>query len=373
MANGLFLPSPTSTRKTSRTERRRAVVPQFTIPGLTPTPTPAQGLATQMNVPLIQGSPIQLPAGLQAMPWQTPAPGVTQAAEGPGLRQGLYEMYGVTSAIPDYVPPPTPTAPPTVGGYGGYGRGGGGVAPQEIVPLHEIKWKEGSFDLENARAPEWWHPVIPQNAEDMKRPDVSYLAMLNASIPYLSPEDQRNAAAQLYATDADNFSFYKPDKLTGKTPITKETSLLSERYKEKPEEFEIIDRGYFQSAGRGTGFINALNQLREQTVGGERHDIAGTGQPYTWLQQVAGVLESFGGDMPSSRKLPSKGPLSRSRYLSMISALDPLLAMGKSANIGATANIGRMFAQPFFSQGALMPMSQQAGIKRFGLRNPALF
>jgi hypothetical protein len=227
--------------------------------------------------------------------------------------------------------------------------------------LSTIKFKEGDFDIQGGFAPEWWHPFIPENAEDMRRPDVAFLTMLNASIPYLSPEDQRNAAAQLYALHGNAFASYKPEEQGETTQvITEQTARLSMDYRKNPEKYTVIDRDYFQSKARAEGFINLLSQMREQAVpSGQRDQIGGTGIPYTWLQSVVGTLSQHGGEAGDR--------MTRADYLSMIGALDPLLAQGKSPEVGAALSIGRMFAQPFFSAGSVGWPS-----KRFGSPNPLL-
>lgn len=246
-----------------------------------------------------------------------------------------------------YTPPEVAQAAATAA-YGGgsvptYGADGG------ISPIHKVKWKEGSFDLQGANAPSWWKPLVPKDAKDAERPDVQFLMMLNTMIPYLSPEDQRNAASQIYAAAADAFSYYKPEKISIDVPVSQQTANLSQQPGLTP-----VNEQYFQSAGRATGAIDALSQLRAQTVKGNRWKLA---PGYTWLQQVLGAAGQYGGS-------PGAGQ-TRSQFLAMQGALDPLLAQSGTAELGGVGAIGRLFAQPFFSQTQLRPTSQGPGGQTF--------
>jgi len=243
-----------------------------------------------------------------------------------------------------YVPPVVST-----GGSGGGTLPAVGAAEATIKPIHEVKWKAATFNLQNANAPSWWKPLIPQDAADAERPDVQFLMMLNTMIPYLSPEDQRNAASQIYASAADAFSYYKPDKIETKVPVSEQTKKLSQQ-----AGLTTIDQDYFQSQARATGAIDALSQMREQTVKGERWKL---GPAYTWLQQVLGTLGGFGGTSGAGQ--------TRSQYLAQQGALDPLLAQAGTAELGGGGVIGRMFSQPFFSQQALRPTMQGPGGRVF--------
>ena len=241
------------------------------------------------------------------------------------------------------------TPPVQSGGGGGEALPTAGAADATIKPIHDVKWKAATFNLQNANAPSWWKPLIPQDAKDAERPDVQFLMMLNTMIPYLSPEDQRNAAAQIYSSAADAFSYYKPDKIETKVPVSEQTKKLSQQ-----AGLTTIDQNYFQSQARATGAIDALSQMREQTVQGNRWKL---GPGYTWLQQVLGTAGGLGGT-------PGAGQ-TRSQYLAQQGALDPLLAQAGTAELGGIGAVGRMFSQPFFSQQALRPTMQGPGGRTF--------
>ena len=257
---------------------------------------------------------------------------------------------------------------------GGLSLGGSGVAaapePEQIKPVTEVVWKEGNFNLETpsgGSTPSWWKPLIPSDSKDMERPDVAYAAMLNMMIPYMSGEDQRRAAGDIYGL-LGGAHFGKYQEVSGGgggVPITQLQKSLG-------AEGQVIDTQYFQSRQRATGAINALSQLREQTVGGNREKIGGTGQGYRWLQKALEQILTYGGG--PSRKKPgaAKGGQTRAQYLALQGALDPIMAQAKS--LGPVGSIGQMLLQPFFSQGGVRPTQRtQSGRVLFGQPNPLLF
>lgn len=248
-------------------------------------------------------------------------------------------------------------------GGGGLGGGGGGLSvpegPAELPDISTIKWKQGNFNLKDSKAPNWWKSLVPENAADMERPDVAYVAMLNTMIPYLSPEDQKRAAGLIYETvGGAHFGHY--EKVDVQAPITRATANLS-----PGQNLPVIDTQYYQSASRGSGAVDALSQLREQTVGGNREKIGGTGIGYRFLQDLLAQIEQFGGK-------PGEGQ-TRSQQLAMQGALDPLFAQLNSPEIGPVGAIAQMLGTPFFSQGSLSPFSRQGNRVFFGQPNPILF
>lgn len=248
-------------------------------------------------------------------------------------------------------------------GLGG-GSGGGEsmsvpqVAP-ELAPITSIKWKQGTFNLQDAKSPTWWKSLIPENAADMERPDVAYVAMLNTMIPYMSPEDQKRAAGLIYETvGGDQFGHYEQSQI--QVPISKETAGLTSQ-----TGLPVIDTQYYQSSSRASGAVDALSQLREMTVGGNREKIGGTGIGYRFLQDLLQQIQSFGGK-------PGEGQ-TRSQMLAMQGALDPIMAQAGTSEIGPVGAIAQMLSQPFFSQSNLYPYSKSNGRVFFGQPNPVLF
>lgn len=267
------------------------------------------------------------------------------------------------------------------GGYDGYEIPAASASGDELADLHDIEFDEYEVDLQGAQGgnpPSWWKPFKPKNRKDMERPDVAYLAMLNAAIPYMSPEDQRNAAAQLYTAHGNAFAIYKQSTINEseahKKTITSEQALMSDAYKNDPDKFNVINKDYYTSKSRATGMIDALNQLRlgignegETGTGFPRKHIGGTGQGYSWLQQMAGALENWGTEGGDDR-------MSNADYMGFLGAIDPLMSLGQGEAIGPVSAIGQMFAKPFFSAGALRPTYQtETGQTMMGRRNKLLF
>ena len=248
------------------------------------------------------------------------------------------------------------------GGYGGGGGGGGGGGPAvlpELAPIDQVKWKQGTFNLQDHKTPSWWKSLVPENAADMERPDVAYVAMLNTMIPYLSPEDQKRAAGLIYSTvGGAHFGHYEQSEI--QVPATKELANLTPGYTGP-----VIDTQYYQSASRASGAVDALSQLRQQTVGGEREKIGGTGIGYRFLQNLLEQVKSFGGKTGEGQ--------TRSQQLAMQGALDPIMASAQTSEVGPVGAIAQMLSQPFFSQGNLYPFSKQGGRVFFGQPNPVLF
>jgi hypothetical protein len=217
--------------------------------------------------------------------------------------------------------------------------------------------------------------MIPEDVEDAERPDVQQLMYLNSLIPYMSPEDQERAANMMYGAAADSFSFYKPERTGISIPVSKETALLSERgttgarpISADPSEhrigplggtpLEVIDEDYFRSPERAFGMRSVLSQLRDQTVGGNRWQL---GPSYTWLQEVVGALEEYGGP-------------GRSQRLALQGAMDPIISQAQGDQVGAAAAVAQMLASPFFSQGQLNKAHKDPSrVTRFGLPSKLFF
>ena len=251
-----------------------------------------------------------------------------------------------------------------LGGLGYCGGGGGGglsvpVVSEELPPITSIKWKQGSFNLKDSKAPTWWKSLVPENAADMERPDVAYIAMLNTMIPYMSPEDQKRAAGLIYETvGGDQFGHY--EQVQVQAPISAVTAGLTSQ-----KGLPVIDTQYYQSAARASGAVDALSQLREMTVGGEREKIGGTGIGYRFLQDLLAQIQAFGG--------PRRDGQTRAQQLAMQGALDPIMAQAQTSEVGPVGVIAQMLSQPFFSQGSLYPFTKGGNRVFFGQPNPILY
>jgi len=251
------------------------------------------------------------------------------------------------------------------GGGGGYPLPAMPSAPPELKPLHDIQWViDESLRDPRGMAPNWWVPLRPQDVSEAERPDVQALMFLNTMLPFLSPEDQRNAAAQLYTTAADAFSYYKGEKLpaeVGGAPFDWDTIMASSQSGLTP-----INRRYFESTARAQGALDALSRMREATVQGNRWKL---GPGYTYLQNVINAVGRYGTDVknPDVR-------MTKTQQQAMLGALDPLLSQGQSQETATAAAVARMFAMPFFSQSPLIKqMSSPTGGTRLGGINPLFF
>lgn len=222
-------------------------------------------------------------------------------------------------------------------GGGGSGGGGGEPAP-EPEPL-PIAWRE-AYTVEGA--PAWWRGFVPDRLD----PIAEYAVLLNSSIPFMSPEDQRTAADNLARLlPGTPFAAYNPD-LAGigasNTQVTTEV------------------RNRFSSRDRAAQVLVTLQKVRDAM--GTTADSFGPG--YRYLQSVAGVLRDYGGAPAQTQQ----------QYLGQLAALDPLIAESKGETLQAYATPARMLAQPFFTGGPLRNASRdEFGNWHFGRPNPQLF
>ena len=336
------------------------------IGGLTSAPPYVSNRGTTVGIPSRNPVPFGLPGSYDP-----------NAGVGAGLvlqmSQGLPGLVSPAVAeeiLPQLALPQADAGASLSGGGGGAGGEGGGPATAAVPELVNIKWKPTTFNVGSGNAPSWWAPKIPEDPANAADPRVNFLMTLNSMIPFLSPEDQRNAAAQLYAMDADHFSEYAPGKVQGAVPVTEEIALAAAR--EGTPAGPQINESYFTSRERARDAINLLSQLREQTVGGNRWQIS---PAYTLLQQVLGAQEQFGGggSVGQYGSYADQGRQTRSQKLAEQGALDPLLAQASSAEAGGFGAIAQLLAQPFFSQGRVSPTFQGPGGRiLFGRQNQAL-
>ena len=178
-------------------------------------------------------------------------------------------------------------------------------------------------DINIAGAPDWWRALAP----DVYNPLSEYQTFSNLLIPFLSPEDQRTAASNLFQSDPEQFSSYNPELLGSVAP---------------PSEITPSLRRQFFSGERATKALGALDRLLE--VSGKSAEEFGPG--YNFLRGIA--------DAMSDMKLTSgASQLTETQQSQLLSTLDPLLAQTKSKQLSAFGPIARSFVNPFFSAGAL--------------------
>jgi len=216
-------------------------------------------------------------------------------------------------------------------GYGDFpGTGGGSGYFQDIPddPFSGVgappKATFSEIDLPVPGAPEWWKALAP----DVTNPLSSYQTLSNLMIPFLSPEDQITASANLFQTDPEQFSFYDPELL--------ERSGI-------PSEITPDMRSRFFTGERAQKALNAFDRLLE--VSGKTGEDFGPG--YNYLRSLADVFTDFGLTSGASQ-------LSETQQGKLLSALDPLLAQSKSdSSLKAFGPIAQSFSLPFFSGGSI--------------------
>jgi hypothetical protein len=238
------------------------------------------------------------------------------------------------------------------------------AAPEDGYEMFE--WDEGGYELAGGAAPDWWEAFVPKEVT----PETAYGAMLNAMIPYLSPEDQVRTAHSLYAMFDTEMSAYKPGKIPEVSTVTEDQAryLMSQGRPvsgvwgdggvKKVEPLSDQMRRYFMSSQRARDAIQNLSNMREAMVQGNRWKL---GPGYKWLQNIMGSVAGRGGSGETGQ--------TRQQYLSMLSSIDPFLSQAGGGELQPFGPLGQMLTKPFFTAGQMMP--QQAG--RFGAPNRRFF
>jgi len=242
-----------------------------------------------------------------------------------------------------------------------------------------FEWDEGGYELAGGAAPDWWQAFVPTEVT----PETAYGAMLNAMIPFISPEDQVRVAHSLYNMFDTEMSHYKPGYIPEVSTVTEDQAryLMSqgrpvsgiwegsqqkqlatgETITTRTSELEPFSdqmRRYFMSSKRATDAIQTLSNMREAMVQGNRWKL---GPGYKWLQNIMGSVAGRGAGGGAGQ--------TRQQYLSMLGAVDPFLSQAGSGELQAFGPLGQMLTKPYFTAGQMMP--QQSG--RFGAPNRRFF
>jgi len=247
--------------------------------------------------------------------------------------------------------PATPTTTSTAvvpaggGGYytggGGYYTGGGGGGGRKPV-----KWAS-TYSVEGA--PEWWQGLTPNRVDA----ESSYLSMVNAMIPYMSPEDQL-ATLQYFAT-----AFPKGIGETYSPAAQVETGNI-------PTDMTTSISDFFTSAGRAEEAKAALDTMIEaiatKTKSKSEKVKKNLGEGYKFLTSVLDTIQKFGGVEEGERQ-------TRAQYQQMLGQLDPLLALGQAQQFGAMQPVAQKLVQPFFTAGQVTPTVKVGGVQKFGAPN----
>lgn len=222
--------------------------------------------------------------------------------------------------------------------------GGGtytGSSPTPTPQPEPLTWSE-KYQLEGS--PSWWKGMMPSRLT----PETEVASIMNALIPYLSTEDQRQMASSLSRLFPDAFGNYSPEKSDLGTP----TPGVTDQQKE-----------YFLSQQRAGNILNAMDKMKEASGKGEKD----FGPGYQYVRQLAATMKDFGS--AEGYKQPS-----RRQIIDMYSAFDPLLAEGGGEKLGAYSELARSIAQPFFGAGKLVPVSKtESGDWKFGEVNKSWF
>jgi hypothetical protein len=219
------------------------------------------------------------------------------------------------------------------GGYGyGYDGWGGGGEPAPI------KWE--AFDS-GVAGPAWWKAMKPSEVNE----GTEAVAAMNMLIPFLSPEDQKTVAANIYGMNAADFGHLNPEGI---------------KVAQSPElNQQTVNQ--FTSSERAGKALEALSALAKAAGKDEK----GMGVGYRYLKSILDAGKQYGGQAGAGQ--------TRRQYQQMMSALDPLLAQSKDPQLGAYSSLANMLARPYFNQGQLTPMSKtQDGQYVFGQANKSL-
>lgn len=325
------------------------------------------------------------------MPWQELTPdqmkalqqGAAQAAYGAGgdfataplgtlpddvtaaLQQGAAQgqTWGLSTPNPEYYPT-----------YDG--GGGGGSAPEGPPPMggeSPSNLFEDRYSLQGA--PDWWRGYVSTE----QNPELEYASIMNAMIPYLSPEDQRTVAINLYSMYPEWFSGYNPE-VWGAAPtyedwLNPETGLIEQREVPKTLNPEATPRKevptLLMQEYTSTKAAEQEQKALEAMASAMGLDAESLGPGYRYIRQVAQALKDFGA--PST---PEMGwtPTMKQQYLANI---DPLMAAasGSGSALAAFAPLAKMMTQPFFSnpEGRLFPYTNAQNQLTWAMPNSQWF
>lgn len=269
-------------------------------------------------------------------------------------KQAIYEKYfsgrGLTptTAQPMAVPVTEPAASSgpswSYGGNNAYDyynqSSGGGGGDTETAP--DITWSE--FDSGVGAKPDWWKAMKPSAVNDA----TEFLASLNMMIPFLSPEDQKAVASNIYTQDAKNFGHLNPEKIQF---LVSDPNLPTQT------------RRLFTDALRAQQAMAALTSLAGAV--GKKDEELGLG--YRYLRSILNLGNQFGGNSAQG------SGQTRQQYINMMSALDPLVAQAKTPQLAPYESLVKMLTTPFFTNGSLVPLSKDAnGRVIFGTPNKGL-
>lgn len=232
--------------------------------------------------------------------------------------------------------PPGGILPPPPGSYTGEKETEEEPGEPSLPP---ITWSE---KYQASGAPDWWRGLVPSRYD----PQTEYATMLNAMMPYMSPEDQRYTASVLYRMYPEQFAGYNPET-TKMPPI--------------PGEMTTDERREMTSRRRAKDMLGILETIKQ--VSGKDAEF---GPGYNYLRQLASTMRDFGGKKDAGQ--------TRQQFAQMMAALDPLTAETQGSQLSAYSSLTRMLSQPYYTAGAVTPTSQlENGQTIFGGSIPGYF
>lgn len=233
------------------------------------------------------------------------------------------------------------------------GGGGTSLPPSTPPPPPEydpLLWRR-TYDV--AGADSFWKGLTPNKVTKQTR----FYAMLNALIPFLSPEDRRSIGTTLSRygynyEDEDGKHFAEPFSKLDPTKTT---------YGAPPSDLTTEDRKYYTGAERARQARLTLERMAASMGIKTDSQSQKLGPGYIYLKQVAKTLEDFGAHGTDGQ--------TRRQHLQLLGQLDTLLKEGQGEELAEYGSIASRLASPFFSARQLVPVQQADGTYRFGTYN----
>jgi len=246
------------------------------------------------------------------------------------------------------------------GGYWVYGAGAMNNAPKwtdgplpkppEEEKFDPLLWKD---TYSTAGAQPGWRGMTPNKLNKTTQ----FYAMLNAMIPFLSPEDQRSIGTAL---SRYNYKYEDKEGTHFSAPF-KHLDPNKMNYPTPPSELTTQQRTYYTSAERARqAQLNLERMANSMGVKVNDRDRK-LGPGYVYLKQVTKVLQDFGA--------PGSSGQTRRQQLQLLGQLDTLLKEGQGGALAQYGSIAARMAQPFFSARQLVPVQQADGTYKFGTYN----
>lgn len=221
------------------------------------------------------------------------------------------------------------------GGGGGGGDGGGGGG-----------WSE-TYEATGGNSPSWWTGATKKNPSNKEEAAM----LINAMIPYLSPEDQLKTAAYLYINYTDEFPGYAPSIIdSSNIPDTGNFS------------WETLSQNTY-TAQRGADILSTLSKISD-TVGRDK-----MGPGFEYLQEIGGNIQA----LTSSGGVNHQNT-TRTELRELETQLRYLLQMTEDSDLAVYGPVSKMLMSPFYTAGNIQPIyTLDNGTVLFGYGNRSFF